>query len=63
MNPTAVHVGDCEATPRAGLCRSVTREQALDPLSQVPSCVHCRPGTALGTDQKRERPGRRAGRG
>ncbi|MEV7691398.1 DUF6233 domain-containing protein, partial [Streptomyces bungoensis] len=48
-NIDAVHTGDCWAAARRGRCRPATREQALDALQrQIPTCTHCRPGTALG---------------
>ncbi|MEU2484122.1 DUF6233 domain-containing protein [Streptomyces sp. NPDC012617] len=45
--PAEVHAGDCYAIGRRQ--RPITREQALDALSEgVRACVHCRPDTALG---------------
>ncbi|WP_173457048.1 DUF6233 domain-containing protein [Streptomyces sp. NRRL S-31] len=44
-----MHTGGCWAPARSGRCRQATREEAHDTLRQrVPTCVHCRPDTALG---------------
>ncbi|WP_420709339.1 DUF6233 domain-containing protein [Streptomyces sp. NRRL B-3648] len=41
--------GPVRPQPQSGRCRPATREQALEALRrQVPPCVRCRPGTALG---------------
>ncbi|MFF4551104.1 DUF6233 domain-containing protein [Streptomyces sp. NPDC001435] len=44
-----VRAQQAERAAKSGRCRPATRQQALDALRrQVPSCIHCRPDTALG---------------
>ncbi|MET9444126.1 DUF6233 domain-containing protein [Streptomyces sp. NPDC006610] len=48
-NADSVHRGDCWAATNSGRCRPVSRDQAMQALRhQVPTCIHCRPDTALG---------------